>query len=312
MEKPRELHPAKSPAGRLLLALAALSLLLPAAALGNPDVKSVNETRPASADGRISVQNVAGSVTVEGWDRNELSVTGTIEEECTLEITGSDDRIKVEVKWPERHRRRRDHHEGSNITVKVPQRSELTVSTVSADISVSGTRGDADLESVSGDVRIEGDSPEVEAQTVSGDLRVLVPCKQIRLESVSGDVLLDGPSGEAEISTVSGDVRVKGGDFKRFKASSVSGDVEFAGGIAPEARFDVSSHSGDVDLLIPGDTSADFSVETFSGDIESDFGGRVERTSRYTSEKEMSFTAGSGSARVELSSFSGDVQISKR
>ena len=288
-------------------------LLLSGAGRATAEGKQVDETRSASPNGRVSISNLAGSVKVLGWDRNELSVKGTIPDECSLEITGSESRINVEVKWPERSRHHlRGDDQQSNITVSLPKGSEVSVNTVSADIDLSGVLGDLSLESVSGEMKARDSAGTIEFKSVSGDVTILAPSKDVQGEAVSGDVTIDGPSGEVQISSVSGDVEVTGGPFARMEASTVSGDVSFRGEISPEARIEVSSHSGDIECYVPKEVSADFSIETFSGDIDSDLGGQAERASRHAPGKKLDFTTGTGSARIELSSFSGDIEVRTR
>jgi hypothetical protein len=38
----------------------------------------ISESRSVSATARIEVSNVKGSVTVTGWDRNEVGISGTL------------------------------------------------------------------------------------------------------------------------------------------------------------------------------------------------------------------------------------------
>ena len=59
--------------------------------------------------------------------------------------------------------------------------------------------------------------------------------------------------------------------------------------------------------------AADFSIASFSGDIENDLSdAKPERTSRYTSEKELRFSTGEGGAKVTVQTLSGDIAIRKR
>jgi len=64
-------------------------------------------------------------------------------------------------------------------------------------------------------------------------------------------------------------------------------------------------------LTLPDSTSASFEISTFSGNIHSDFGGSVERTSRYTPGKRSEFSTGDG-GRVSVETFSGNVELKKR
>jgi hypothetical protein len=297
--------------GALVLLPLWLSLATPSGA--RTGSQTVNEAKPLAADGRVSVECLAGSVTIVGADKNEVSVEGSIPDYCTLEITGSQERLRVEVKWPERnHWRHRDNEEQAVITVRVPREAESSANTVSADIEASGLAGELTLESVSGDVTASDAPKSIEAKSVSGTIKITAQSKRVVAESVSGDVDLDGPSGEVELSTVSGSVEVRGGGFEKARATAVSGDIRFDAGIVAEGHLTLSSHSGRVEVTLPSDISADFQVETFSGSIDSDFGGRSHRTSRHAPGRTLEFTAGTGSAQIDLSSFSGDVIIRKK
>jgi hypothetical protein len=290
-------------------------LLLGAAsqsAAADPGQVSVNETRSLAADGRLSVECLAGSLTFMGGEKNEVAISGAIPDLCKLEITGTESHLRVNVKWPERHHWL--HHgddEGAQLTIHLPRGAELTVNTVSANIEAQDVSGELSLESVSGDVTVAGTPKSIEGKTVSGNIQLGAQCKRVTAETVSGDLLLDGPTGELELSTVSGDLKIRGGDFEKVGASSVSGDIRFRGNVTASGHLELSTHSGTVEATFPASISADFQVETFSGSIDSDFGGRSHRTSRYGPGRNLDFSAGSGDAEIELSSFSGDVTIRK-
>jgi DUF4097 and DUF4098 domain-containing protein YvlB len=111
---------------------------------------------------------------------------------------------------------------------------------------------------------------------------------------------------------VNGDITVSGGELESGDFSTVSGSIEYTGSLAKRGSFDFETHSGSVILNVPKDISAEFEVETFSGKIVNDFGKEAERTSKYAPGYELSFTVGSGSSRVSVSSFSGRVEIRNR
>ena len=65
--------------------------------------EEVDRTLDAAADGAVEISNIAGSVTVEGWSRNEVQVKGTLGrnvEELIFERDG--DRVTIKVKVPKR------------------------------------------------------------------------------------------------------------------------------------------------------------------------------------------------------------------
>ena len=64
-----------SPMKRTLLSCSLLLLAASCAAVaGTP----ISQTRSVDAHARIDVSNIKGSVTVSGWDKPEVSITGTL------------------------------------------------------------------------------------------------------------------------------------------------------------------------------------------------------------------------------------------
>lgn len=277
------------------------------------DGRPIDERRPLRNDAHVEVSNVAGEIRVEAWDRNELHLTGTLAEQVEkLEITGTDARLRIEVKLPKRTR----NVDETILHLKVPSGVALEAEGVSADVSVRGIKGDVEAASVSGDVEVVVGSKNIEAQSVSGDVTVDAPSATMtRVESVSGDVIIRGVRGEVRGETVSGDVVVRGQTARRLEIQSVSGDLELEVELAPDAEVEGETMSGDVRLSVSKLPDVRIELETYSGQIERsellpgykgpERGGDRHEGSEYSRE-------GKGPGRVRLHSFSGDIEILKR
>jgi DUF4097 and DUF4098 domain-containing protein YvlB len=275
-------------------------------------VQRVDRTIPADPDGSVSVDNVSGSVEVEGWDRNEVHITGTLDDDVEeLEVRGEGRRISISVELPEGRRSWGHRESDADLRIKVPRGTALDVQTVSADVDIRDLSGALDVESVSGDVEIAGEPKEVDVESVSGEILVRGAGSQVEAESVSGSVSIKGAQGYVEASTVSGDLEVSAGMVDRAELESVSGSVTFEGLLSSSARVSAQSHSGTVVLYMPADVSATFEATTFSGSIYNEFGPDARRTSRFTPGQELEFTTGGGGARVRVESFSGSVRLKK-
>jgi hypothetical protein len=288
--------------------------------------KAVDETRSASATGTVEIENVAGSVVVTGWDRNEVTVKGTIDPEATFEFSGAGENTKISIRYPHDfgglgHRRDRE----SDLEIQVPRGSSLDVQVVSADATIKDVSGRLDLDCVSGTVSVEGKTAasagvgkaedtlqRININSVSGSVTLVASGARAKVESVSGDVACTLDRGEVECSNVSGGTTITGGDLEAADVSAVSGSVEFTGTPVDNGRFSFTSHSGSVTLLLPADVSAEISAETFSGDIMCEFGGNATRTSKYAPGKELELTLGDGGAQIEANSFSGTVELRKK
>ncbi len=74
----------------------------------------------------------------------------------------------------------------------------------------------------------------------------------------------------------------------------------------------MESVSGAITLKIKPPVNADFDIASFSGDIDNCFGPKARDTSKFTPGSELSFTQGSGGARIELQTLSGEINICDR
>lgn len=289
-----------------LSTLLSVGLLLAATAgwARNNDGRPVDERRPLKANGHVEISNTAGMIQVETWDKNELHLTGSLSEEVEkLEITGSESRIKIEVKIPDNTR----NIEHTDLRLKVPAGISLDASGVSADITVRGLKGDVEAASVSGDIDVQVTSKQVEAKSVSGDVTVEAPSEMTRVESVSGDVVVRGARGEVRGESVSGDVRIEVVTVRRANLESVSGDLELEieRAIEDAVEVELETLSGDVRVKVPKLPDIDIDLETFSGGIE-----RSSLLPDLRDAKEYS-REGKGRGNVRLHSFSGDIVLEK-
>ena len=274
--------------------------------------QAVDRTVAADHDAKIEIENVAGSLRITGWDKNEIKIIGTLGDDVEeLRIDGERDHFQIEVEIPEgRGFGKRDIE--SALEIWVPSGSGLEVETVSAPMTVTGVDSWLKLSSVSGSIDASGAITEAELETVSGSIRLSGSNTVADVESVSGTVDLEGVARSVDVSTVSGDVTVKSGEVDRASFESVAGGIEFEGSLADGARLQAESHSANVVLVLPASTSAAFDIETFSGNINSEFGGTVERTSRYAPGRRSEFSTGDGHGRVSIETFSGNVTLKQK
>lgn len=289
---------------RMTLIIAGLFLAAPLLA------EEVDQTLEAAPDGEVDISNIAGSITVEGWSRNAVEVTGTLGrnvEKLVFERDG--DNVLIQVKVPRKGGRGTD----ADLSIRVPEKSSIDVSGVSSDITVTSVRGVQRLQTVSGDVETESFGNDVSAESVSGDVEVEGDASdnETSISTVSGDVVLERGSGVVRAGSVSGDVTVDQGSFGRAELGTVNGDVIFRSGLRKGGRFSAETVNGDLDVEFSGDVSARVEIETFNGSIRNCFGPEPERTSKYTPGLELSFTEGGGDGRVEMSTMNGDISICK-
>lgn len=271
----------------------------------------VSQMVDAAPNGLVDISNIAGSVTVSGWSRNNVEVTGSIGrdvKELIVERDGNTVTIKVRV--PSRGGR----SIASRLHINVPRNSSLDVGTVSANIDVTEISGEQELRTVSGDVNTEYTGADMKVESVSGDIEISGNSVdgEIEVRTVSGDLTLFRVGGILDVHTVSGDIIVDEGDFSRADLSSVTGDMVFQAALHGGGRLNIDAVNSNINVDFPGDVSARFEIDTFNGGIRNCFGPEAKRTGRYAPGWELVFTEGTGDGRVQISTVNGNVNICRK
>ncbi|MCS3845354.1 hypothetical protein GGR70_000289 [Xanthomonas campestris] len=287
---------------------ATLSLLLLSAVCALPAAAqtAVKQTHPLARGGRVEIENIAGQVRVRGWDRDEVSLTGTLGPGQRLDVNESADRLQFEVVYPRSSR----NGNGAQLELRVPRGAVLQAEVVSADLDVDQIDlARLQLKSVSGEVVAAGRAKEARLESVSGDVRSTVATTRLNLSTVSGEIAApSGASGQVSAESVSGDINLSTGQVAQLRAQSVSGTTGLkVAGLAPGGSIAAESVSGEIALTVPRTVSAALNVEVFSGDIRA-VAGRVERP-EYGPGKSLKTTLGAGNGDIKLESHSGSVRV---
>jgi DUF4097 and DUF4098 domain-containing protein YvlB len=286
----------------------ALLALVPGLAAAGSDI---SERKPADPAGQVEISNTSGSVTITGWTRSEVEVTGELGDGSErLEFTTAGKLTRVKVVVPKKS----FNVESSDLVIKVPAASGLFVNTVSADVRVSGVQGEQRLQTVSADITTEAAAEDVECKSVSGDVNVNGAGKRglLNITTVSGDATASKIAGEVNGSTVSGNFTLELGETTRSRLRSTSGDLGLTGRLVPDTRIDVESISGDVRLDLAGPADAEFDVSSFNGEIRNCVGPKAVRTDQYAPGRELRFREGQGSARVRVKTLNGDINVCRK
>lgn len=273
----------------------------------------INLHHAASASTQLSISNVKGTVTVIGWDRPELQVTGQLGDGALpLTITGSAAALAIKVA-PKGHGGWFDWNSDqamapTALTVHLPRAASVDVRVVSAALSIDGIDGGAiTVKTVSGRARINARTPLLKADSVSGSIELAGHAEDADLQTVSGDILAPVLGGKVNLQTVSGGIQAAGGPWQTLSISTVSGNVQVKGALANGGHLGIDSMSGDVQVQLPAVTSAKLHASTFSGDLRSDFGTPDEADHGPGSKLETRIGDGRGSIAIET--FSGDLRI---
>lgn len=157
--------------------------------------KRYSRSFPASSNVRLSLMNRSGTVTVEGWDRNEVNVSAFLEAPAaTITPTVSGGTIYFNVV--------KDNHGRNdvgnvNFTIRVPFLCSVDIETLMGNLTVSNVRGGL-----------------VRAQITSeGDITLTnIAAAAVSAQNGIGDIFFDGefqPNGNYRFASIRGNINLR-------------------------------------------------------------------------------------------------------
>jgi hypothetical protein len=273
----------------------------------------IDQTRPLNARGTVEIDNLKGRIQVRAWDRNEVHISGSLGEGVEkLVIEGQGNRLLVRVQYPKQIGAWRGDRTGpTDLQLQVPLRADLDIESVSADIDVDGVApDDLSVDTVSGEVTVAAAPTHADINSVSGDLHVTLNSGDVKIQTVSGDALLNGRlKGQVHGETVSGGLSINSNDeaLRRLSTATVSGNTRVRVGLADGGEIHSETVSGDLEVHLPRTLSARVSGESFSGDLHAP-GAKI-RKEEFGPGSSFEQRYGNGAGEVHLETFSGDVNV---
>ena len=276
---------------QICLVLIPVFVIGTAGVLGRPasrddDGHSQKVERTISADPSVTVSIcvMSGSISVQGWDKNEVLARSSDAAQLELRqkdgATQSGKAVKVEVfvvdNSDEERVIKKNCQAYSDLELFVPHGASVHVQTRDGDIDI------ADIAVVvagtqNGDINIERVSRAVEVGSVGGSVSIKDSSGRASVNTVGGgvEVINLRPTAAADgfdAVSVSGDLNLEGVSHSQLNARTVTGDVHLTGPLAAGGRYGFKTMSGDITLTMPDDSSFHLSAKVSNdGEIISDF-----------------------------------------
>jgi len=186
-----------------LFSLSILMLVVAAAPACLAITKEFNQTYPLQPGGTFELQNVNGTVDVQGWDRDiiEIHAVKTAKhkesdlELVSIEVDAKPGVVSVATRYPQ--------NEGVEVaveyTVRVPHCAHVEhVGTVNGTLRVSGIERVEDLRTVNGNIEVYEGGGSVHAHTTNGNVHLELLHVQDKngatAETTNGSLLLAVPA----------------------------------------------------------------------------------------------------------------------
>ncbi len=177
-----------------------------------------DQTYPAAAGVRVSLENINGDVSVDVWDRDEVRVEAVKKSDdaellakMKIEVEATQHSIDIETDLPSN--RRNGVHMSVEYTLTVPRNAFTEMELVNGSLQIQGVQGGVEVDCVNGNIDARDLAGSVSVESVNGATAVFMdssdPGDDISIESVNGSVelhLASGVGAELFAETVNGSI----------------------------------------------------------------------------------------------------------
>jgi DUF4097 and DUF4098 domain-containing protein YvlB len=278
---------------------------------GGPETSPRSDQTVDVAKGtRLVLSNNAGEVVVRSWERDQVRIQAThgARETITAETTDMTLRIRTQ-----RASGSRGPGGLVDYQITVPRWMPVNLSGTYLDATIEGTTAEVTVETVHGNARVSGGNGAVSLRSVEGVITVDKASGRVQATTVNEGIRITNVSGEITAETTNGNIFIDNATTSNLEAFTVNGEVTFNGTIRDNGAYRLGTHNGDIRVGLGGANNATVFVRTFQGDFRADFPVQLpEGQNPRSGSKRFNFTLGSGSARIELQSFGGDIDLARK
>lgn len=295
----------------------------------------VDKTLEASKNSFIRIEHVNGSAEIKGWNKNEVRVTGELGErtkEFIFEQRGDEIRIEVEVESRRWGSWTNSSDDEDDLTIYLPMSSAVSYESINASVELQDLQGTTQVEVVNGKIdakdvqgrlRIESVNGAVALRNVAATLTVETVNGDIRgehkgngdllLESVNGNIRMTSSSEDVRTESVNGDIELQLSNVDSLDMTSVNGDMDVAMILSNTGEVNASTVGGRIEMAFQSDISARFNIEGHAGGkIVNRITDDKMQKAKYGPRRWLNFSTGSSSARVDLSTVNGRIEVSSK
>jgi len=251
---------------------------------------------------KLVLNNYGGSIAIRTWAKNAVRVRADHGRRDWVEFGRGDKELHVTSAS------RMGPARSVAYDLTVPAWLPVALSGVYNDVNVDGLQGGVEVETVRGDIVVRRAAGVIALRSVEGVVDLMNSKGKIDVSSVNDAVRVADVVGTIAAEAVNGDIHLIDIDSRDVEATTVNGEVLYEGMILDGGIYRFSTHNGDIALGLAENANATVGVSTFSGDFESAFAitpRKAPKGHRFT------FALGNGSAKIDLESFQGSIELFK-
>ena len=252
---------------------------------------------PVAKNASLILTNYTGNISVKGWQNSEIKVV-YIRHSQNVEIDTESTPSKVKVtthvldKLVAADKARVDYQ------VYVPEEANL---------EIVNNMGAVDVENIKGAVKVDVIEAGVKISGVHGG---------VQATSLGSKLSISDSTGPIQTTTVSGDIVFSKLDSNSVTANSTLGNISYEGDFARLGNYRFSTNEGIILVQCPDQASVEWNARTVKGKIRSNLPIRsknhVPSGTGIAGKQSLLGTLNQGDANVNLSTFSGEININRR
>jgi len=275
-------------------ALAAAALLL-----GSPAFAQTHHFErefPVTGKPLVTVHNSSGQVRVKSWEKNEVKiVVDYASDKLTISTEQAEDRIDAETEVTGDNPT--PDELVANYVITVPLESALQVRSDTGGVTVDSVHGNMDFDTVGANLQLTD---------IDGYLVV---------KSVDGSLVCTRCSGSIDANSIGGSFQLLQPSMDSVRIQTSSGNILFDGNFLRRGIYVLKNSTGTIEVRFAPTDSFDVSASSLYGKVINEAPVMPDTHGKAKPPKYANGLFGSvnqGNAKVELSSFSGTIEILKR
>lgn len=273
-------------------------LLIPAGLLMAQGSGQSEKTISTTATPRVSISNLAGKVTVRGWDRLQVHAAYTI---ASPKIAVDTEQVPTQGRADKLH-----------FTSYLIHRSDVVPNPVVDYVVQVPSGASLDIHDPQGTINIESIKGDTSVDSLGGTISVADAEGHLSIRSVGGNIEIIRSSGRVEAYSINGNLHFVSPASTRLRGTTTSGTIVYEGDFAPGGDYVLSDYSGDITVICPSSASFELDAKTVRGKLDNQF-PLVPRgpssQSFHPPGNSIFGTQGSGQATLEVTSFSGTIRV---
>jgi DUF4097 and DUF4098 domain-containing protein YvlB len=268
---------------------------------------------PLSSGGRVSLENMNGSVDIVTWEKDAVEINGTkyassqqALNDIKIDISTAPSSISIRTVQPFSTR-----NGGARYSLRLPRRVQLDrIVSSNGSIKVQDVEGMANLRSSNGGIRVWKLNGPLDARTSNGGIDATDVSGNASLHTSNGGIHVELNKGSLDAGTSNGGIEarlIQPDAGQPVRLESTNGHIDLSLDAVRDVRANTSNSS--ITVRLPDSASVRVRARTSNSSITSEFDAL---TRSMSSKNSLDGTLGSGGPLIDLWTSNGSIKLLRR